>query len=92
VDERPRLRDLNGVVQSPGFEPSRPFTGCHNFGIAWHSSDGSVSFYYDSALVWTHSFNGPYPEFLIFNHATAANRITTPGDLAVDWVRVWSQG
>ncbi len=74
-----------------GTYSSTPLTGCHNFGSQWTSS--GVTFYYDGKPLWSHSFNGPLPQFLIFNYAVRPNagEAITPGTaLKVDWVRVWA--
>ncbi|TDO50552.1 beta-glucanase (GH16 family) [Kribbella sp. VKM Ac-2527] len=74
-----------------GVYSSAPLAGCHNFGSQWTSS--GVTFYYDGKPMWTRAFNGPDPQFLIFNYAVRphSGEAITPGTaVRVDWVRVWA--
>jgi len=79
--------DSNGA-QGPGFCTSTPLAGWHTFGESWSPSE--VTFYYDGVQVWTHSFNGPYPEYLVFDYGLRSGDVILPDtSMQVDWVRVW---
>lgn len=83
-------RDSNGVAQSINFTPPQRF-GCHNYGIKWTSS--TVTLYHDGVQMFSHAFNGPVPEYIIFDHAVDQDRgtpVVTNENVTVDWVRAWS--
>jgi hypothetical protein len=83
-------RDTSGVAQSINFtSPQR--LGCHNYGAKWTSS-GTVTLYHDGVQMFSHAFNGPAPEFVIFSHSvdTPWGTPIVPGEMTVDWVRAWT--
>lgn len=72
----------------PGWYSTTPYTGCHLFGHTW--AGGTVTFYWDSVPVWIHTFDGPYPQYLILNYALSTHGAVIVGsEVQVDWVRAW---